>query len=258
MRFGESEAEILRREREHHYPPQSPFTGVKNYGFVASCFTISLILGLIAFAYMVIYPKIGNPSIEGTVYVVTNGKSVIKMPGVTVLIMDTQATTEQMALVSSRLRSDFPDYKARYNEAATDTDRTGIERSWWDHEDSAVAASIAGEIAKDNLGEAFHERRRNSFHAFQETKTDMEGHFAFQLPRPGDYMTVAYGERDVLGDTEHYFWLRKGQLKKFLGTYNSDLSNDSDLDVPGSHLGADSKIRLLMEHYGLQVQELDK
>jgi hypothetical protein len=69
-------------------------------------------------------------------------------------------------------------------------------------------------------------------------------------------MIIGWGERLVMGNTENYFWLRRGDLQNFK-THTADLSSECDIANAESHVDAGYLfLAVMVKHVNLRALDL--
>jgi len=172
----------------------------------------------------------GSPTVEGQIYVITAGRDVVKIPGVPVYAFNEDALREKMKKCREALLADFPKFK------------NGSQSDWLDFQKQAVWASVTlDQFHSDN---------------FQSTKTDMDGHYSFKLPRTGVYLIISFGERQIFDETEKYFWMTRADMPQRFASYKCDLSNENNVSDAQFPASPEFQFLLLMGHYGLDLPDI--
>jgi len=100
---------------------------------------VVIVTAIVIVALMVNSCSKFNPTMEGKIYVVTQDASTIKMPGVTVWALNSEALTELMKYCNIKLGAEYPEYQKKYAEAAGDVhNQNEIETEWSQHRNSTV------------------------------------------------------------------------------------------------------------------------
>ncbi|MGO8927854.1 MAG: hypothetical protein ACLQU3_13325 [Limisphaerales bacterium] len=165
-----------------------------------------------------------DAEVNGDVYVVTKGQSTIKMTGVMVLVLDLEGLRIFIAECNDQLAGEFQAYKQRFDRATTRDSKLAVWSEWHRRQEQALASTLRLKVSIDASARAY---RKPTQYGFYRTATDFEGRFSLTLPKSGTYMVLGFGERDIVGQTEHYCWVKHIEVARH-HAYNIHLSNDSD------------------------------
>ncbi|MDB6112242.1 MAG: hypothetical protein JWR69_3992, partial [Pedosphaera sp.] len=167
---------------------------------------------------MVVWHMFERPTVDGRVYVMTNGREVVNMPGIDVWVLEETTLKKVVRESCKSLNAEFANFEAKMKELEQTTSlnpsQAEIQRAetllseWDSYATKKMFLDVEAESLKEQWDAKAAGKPLSSFvGAFQHTTTDTEGHFHFTLPKRGKFVFVATGDRQVLRSLEKYFWI---------------------------------------------------
>lgn len=182
------------------------------------------------------------------VAVVTAGQSVIRMPNVTLYLLDEQAVQQIVNDYNNVLNKEFKRFKKAYAEAPTQALKTEVSLAWHDERDAVVnallkCASVGYVVQQEQTTVSPNRIGVIRVPSQRTTKTvtvhlnnngiattDLNGQASFRVKKSGNFLLFGFGQRAVGLETEYYCWVQRRILNTgvFGSTYSASLSNEQD------------------------------
>ncbi len=230
--------------------------------YIAALCLLLLVIG-IALTY-VRHHYLSQGSLQGQIFIVTNGRDNIKLGLVTVKLYNyddissylVKRKTEYGELVNKEKQL-VDTAKAAANNAKQSADnaeqnenntlnaytaapyddpnQSSLEAANQQAQDESNQASEAYRSADESYREAINQSKDALAGSFffenlptpnQTTQTDADGKFTFEIPENGQYVVAAQAQRDVIDSTEYYYWMIQVSLNG-ASSKSMMLSNDN-------------------------------
>jgi len=129
------------------------------------------------------------------------------MTGCDVWVFEENTLRQVVRKANEELAAKFPDYETRMLALNSHDEKQSLWSEWEALKEKTVTDKIHDEV----IIEPF-DTRKDFRGLCQHSVTDYQGQFKFVLPKKGTYSVVATGQREIIGESEQYFWLVVGPI----------------------------------------------
>lgn len=203
-------------------------TSIKNkqkYLYIVAA--VCLVIILLSFGYPYVNNHVLNGSLDGEVFVVTNGAQVLRLALVDIRVCRKDLYdnfNEKTRVELDEIKKQIDDIRDKYSNApktygtlldvARETDKLRERQKY----------ISSGEYLFEGLPTIIN------------TKSDAEGKFSLKLKRGASVVITAHGSRFSFGNTEKYFWIvpvsLKGESSKKISLDNSNIYTERHFWAP--------------------------